>query len=525
MGLAHPICLPMEFISIFNDVLGPVMRGPSSSHTAGAYRIGKVARELLGGKPASVCCTFDPKGSMAPTYIPLGVDLAFASGIMGWSMLDDRYMDSLDRAADAGVRIDFKIEPLTESSHPNGARIDLESNEGEKLSTVAEAIGGGLIRFTRLEDWPIALDGKSHHFLVELEGQAEANVATKLKSQALVSEIDRAEHEGRLLLHARSLDAVGPETKRQIETTEGVDRVWSTPPVFFVQRGEALFASAEEMISQAAERKLSLGEMALAYESALLGMSEAEAVEEMLRRYDVMAGSVRGGLDDDQVDMLLLRPTASRVYEADAKGKLPIGGLHTRAAARAMAVMHVCNSRGVVCAAPTGGSAGVLPGTVFTLAEEKGVPRDKIALALFAASAIGLIMARRATFAAEIAGCQVEIGVAGAMAATAVVEAAGGNARLAADAAAVALQNTMGSVCDPVQGACEVPCHTRNAVAASSAFVCADLVLGGYYNPVPLDETIDASYAVGKALPSTLRCTAAGGIAVAPSALSIRRLR
>lgn len=516
---------PMEFISIFNDVLGPVMRGPSSSHTAGAYRIGKVARELLGGKSASVCCTFDPKGSMAPTYIPLGVDLAFASGLMDWSMLDERYIDSLERAGDAGVRIEFKIEPLTESSHPNGARINLTSTEGERLSTVAEAIGGGVIRFTRLGGWPITLDGKSNHLLVELTGSAEADVATSLKDLALVSEIERAEREDKVLLHARSRDAVGPEKKKQIETAEGVHRVWSTRPVFFVQRGETLFTSAEEMITQASERKLSLGEMALAYESSLLGMSQEEAVEEMLRRYDVMEGSVRGGLDDGQVDMLLLRPTASLVYEADAKGKLPIGGIHTRAAARAMAVMHVCNSRGVVCAAPTGGSAGVVPGTVVTLAEEKNVPRDKVALSLFAASAIGLIMARRATFAAEIAGCQVEIGVAGAMAAAAVVEAAGGNAQVAADAAAVALQNTMGSVCDPVQGTCEVPCHTRNAVAAANAFVCADLVFGGYYNPVPLDETIDASYAVGKALPSSLRCTAAGGIAVAPSALSIPRLR
>jgi len=102
---------------------------------------------------------------------------------------------------------------------------------------------------------------------------------------------------------------------------------------------------------------------------------------------------------------------------------------------------------------------------------------------------------------------------------------AGGGAQQATDAAAIALQNTMGTVCDPVHGACEIPCHTRNAVAAASAFVCADLVLGGYRNAIPLDETIDASFAVGKALPRELRCTAAGGLAVTPSALSMVRLR
>jgi L-serine dehydratase len=210
---------------------------------------------------------------------------------------------------------------------------------------------------------------------------------------------------------------------------------------------------------------------------------------------------------------------------AQSAKKVAIGGLHTRAAARAMAVMHTCNSRGVVCAAPTGGSAGVIPAVIITLAEEFNLSDEDTVRLLFAAGAIGLIVARRSGFAAEIAGCQVEIGAAGAMAAAAVVEFAGGTVRQATDAAAISLQNTMGSICDPVQGTCEIPCHTRNAVAAANAFVCADLVLGGYHNPIPLDETLDASLSVGKMLPCELRCTARGGIAVAPSALKMKSRR
>jgi len=254
-------------------------------------------------------------------------------------------------------------------------------------------------------------------------------------------------------------------------------------------------------------------------------MAGAEELEEKPDRNRVMEASIEAGLDDDRSDMLLLRPTASQVFQAEKAQAVAIGGIHTRAAARALAVMHCCNSRGVVCAAPTGGSAGTVPGVVVSLVEERGLSHRQTALALFAASAVGLIVARRATFAAELAGCQVEIGVSGAMAAAAVVEAVGGSARQAADAAAISLQNTMGSPCDPVAGTCEVPCHTRNAVAASSAFTCADLILGGYANPIPLDETIDASFEVGKALPSELRCTAKGGCAVTPSALGIPRLR
>jgi L-serine dehydratase len=268
-----------------------------------------------------------------------------------------------------------------------------------------------------------------------------------------------------------------------------------------------------------------LGETALAYEAKILGLSEQEVLEEVRRRYEIMRDSVRRGLAGRGLRMRLLRPSAGKIFRCEARAGLPLGGLHTRAAARAMAAMHVSNSMGVVCAAPTGGSAGVLPGVAVTLAEEKKLDREEIALALLAASAVGLLVARRATFAAEVAGCQVEIGAAGAMAAAAVVEAAGGSPGQALAAAAVSLQNTMGSVCDLVQGTCEIPCHTRNAVAASSAFVCADLVLGGYRNPIPLDETIDAAYASGRMLPAELRCTALGGIASTPSALSLPRLR
>jgi L-serine dehydratase len=186
-----------------------------------------------------------------------------------------------------------------------------------------------------------------------------------------------------------------------------------------------------------------------------------------------------------------------------------------------MAVMHINSGGGVVCAAPTAGSAGVIPGVLVSLVEDKGLSIQEAGFALCAASAIGLVIANRATFAAEVAGCQVEIAAAGAMAAAAVVETAGGTAAQAVDAAAISFQNTMGLVCDPVQGSVEIPCHTRNAVAASSAFLCADLVLGGYTNPIPLDDTMDAVYAVGQMLPRELKCTALGGLSLAPSALNM----
>ena len=238
-----------------------------------------------------------------------------------------------------------------------------------------------------------------------------------------------------------------------------------------------------------------------------------------------MRAAVHDGLGSDLAPMQLLQHRAADIFAAEAAGKTAVGGLHTRAAARALAAMQVNCGMGVVCSAPTAGSAGVLPAVLTTLIEEKKASDEAIARALLAAGAIGVIVAERATFAAETAGCQVEIGAAGAMAAAAVVDFAQGTAAQAADAAAISFQNTMGSVCDLVQGIVEIPCHTRNAAAASSAFVCADMILGGYENPIPLDDTIDAVFAVGKALPRELKVTALGGLAATPSARRLKRLR
>jgi len=516
----------MKPISILNDVLGPVMRGPSSSHTAGPFFIGTLARGLLGEEPVSVTFAFDPGGSFAEVYHQQGTDLGFAAGMMGWSITDERFPRVLDLAAAQGLRVEFVVELLPGADHPNTVEIRMHSRGGRRLRAVAQSIGGGAVVFTQVAGWPVRLTGDAHEVLVELDGSAEPAVRALLaRDGEALGQVERQARNGEVLLHARRAAELEPGTRAEIEALPGVHEVWTAPPVFFVQRGEPLFDSAAGMVELAERRGRSLGQIALAYEATLLGLAEEDVIGEVARRFEVMRAAVGRGLAEEPPPMQLLRPSARRVYRAEAEGQVAVGGIHTRAAARAMAVMHVNGGAGVVCAAPTAGAAGTVPGVAVTLAEEFDLRPEQAALALLAGSAVGLVIRTRATFAAEVAGCQVEIGAAGAMAAAAVVEVAGGSARQAADAAAIALQNTMGSICDPVQGIVEIPCHTRNAVAASSAFVCADLILGGYANPIPLDETVDAVYAVGQMLPRELKCTALGGLSLAPSALAMPRLR
>ena len=276
----------MEFVSIFNDVLGPVMRGPSSSHTAGGYRIGLIVRELLDEKPASVRVTFDPERSMAPTYQPLGVDLAFTAGLMGWSMLDKRYLAASERAEAEGVSVTYEIEPLEPTDHPNGMLIEAASVSGRRLRVLAESVGGGNVRIVRVDDWPVDFDGKTGLVLVETDAESGPDLA------GLLSEPRRQVEGASVLLTAPTETLTDPDALSVLQALPGITNIWVISPVFFVRKGVALFESAEEMVTMAEKRGLSLGETALIYESELLGITEAEAVDEYLRRHTRKLGEL-----------------------------------------------------------------------------------------------------------------------------------------------------------------------------------------------------------------------------------------
>ncbi len=513
----------MKAVSIFNHVLGPVMRGPSSSHTAGAYHIGSMARSILGETPAKAVLSFDPEGSYAATYQPQGADRGFAMGLMDKPLTDDSFFTALQDAAGRGMDLRYEIQPLSGAEHPNTTQMSLAAEDGSPLELVAKSIGGGAVEITRIDGREVRFDGTSHEAFVEIPAErGEAALNLLGEDGALLETPVSTPVNGVARFSARRHQALPPNFRDSLRRIDDRAQIWESAPVYFVATGEPLFASAAELVKLAEERGISLGEAALAHEAQLLGLSEGEVIAEMLCRYDVMAKSVERGLDPEFSGLQLLPSCAGSIFQAEADGKLSVRSLHTRAAARALAVMHVDGAMGVVCAAPTGGSAGVIPGTLVTLAEERNLTREQIARALLASGAIGMILAIRGTFAAEIAGCQVEIGASGAMAAAAVVDAVGGSAKQACDAAAIAFQNTMGTVCDLLHGMVEIPCHTRNGAAAANAFVNADLVLGGYTNFIPLDETIDAVYAVGLSMPSELRCTSKGGLAVTPSARALQ---
>ena len=192
-------------------------------------------------------------------------------------------------------------------------------------------------------------------------------------------------------------------------------------------------------------------------------------------------------------------------------------GMH-KAAQYAMSVLEVNASMGLIVAAPTAGSAGVLPGMLFALQDRYNISDERLIDALFNAGAIGYLAMRNATVAGAVGGCQAEVGIASAMAASAAVELMGGTPAQCLDAASTVLMNMLGLVCDPVGGLVEYPCQNRNAAGVANALVAAELSLAGIHQFIPFDEMLDTMYAVGRRIPIELRETALGGCAATPSA-------
>ena len=512
----------MTTASILNNVIGPVMPGSSSSHTAGPYHIAKMCRSMMGELPSEISFTFEPASSIAEVYHEQGSDLALIMGTLDLPLTDSRFKKALDIFPEFGTEIKFIIKSFPESCHPNSIKIEARLRDGSSFSAVADSTGGGALLFRRLNGWEVEMTGDAYYVSVEVPLERSASVKGLLEKFGSVA-VSENEERAMLLLSASA--PADPELIKKIRSEGETFSCLCAVPVFFPVRGKRIFTSGEAMVKYAEEKGLTLGEAALEFESALLCMPKETLDAEMDRRLQVMIDSVTLGLSDNSPQMFLLDASAKKIMEAEKEGRLALGGIHTRAAARAMAAMQVNSGQGIVCAAPTGGSAGVIPGVMVTMLQDMKIPRKDVVRSMWAAGAIGWVLATRGTFAAEVCGCQVEIGAAGAMGAGAVVEAVGGSPRQAADAGAIMFQNAMGLVCDLVQATVEIPCHTRNGSFASQAFICADMILGGYYNAVNIDDTVDAVYSSGRMLPLELRCTSLGGMAVTPSALSMPRKR
>lgn len=552
------------------DIIGPIMVGPSSSHTAGALRIARMARRLLSAAPARADITL--YGSFAHTGTGHGTDKALVAGLLGLEADDLRIRDSFFLAKGAGLEFAFTraTDAQAEAAgveHPNTVDMRIVDADGERIDVRGVSVGGGAAAIRRIDGVDVDISGKRTSVVVSQRDErgvlahiarclsdAAVNIATTRMYRTrrgahayTVMEVDgsvpaRAKEEieqDPRVMGVRVIPADGPEGG-MIGDGAAVDGRDDAAAAGSEQNGGAAGGMTDRQIEAAEERfarcdfttgaellalcgreGCSIAQAMAAREEALAALDGADAgTDEYLARVlDVMRASTEKPLREPEQSIGgLIGGEAHDSAAACARPDAVIDGIAADAMVRAMAVLETNACMGRIVATPTAGSSGVLPGVLFALQNGKGFDDATLRAGVLTASAVGYLAARNATVSGAEGGCQAEVGTAAAMAAAAAVEMAGGTPAAALDAASNALCALMGLVCDPVGGLVEIPCQKRNGSAAAVALTCAQIALAGVPNLVPFDETVAAMDAVGRTLPATLRETALGGIAAAPSA-------
>jgi L-serine dehydratase len=503
--------------SIFNDVVGPVMRGPSSSHSAASVRIGRLARDLCGGAPDSVLIDFDTEGSLAMTHTSQGSDIGLFAGLLGWEADDARLPDSAAALKAAGIELEMRTAKLNDP-HPNTYRLTMRKGSLDH-SLIALSTGGGMIEVIEIDGTPVALHGDYAVTLLDVADNGESTAAI-LNARDDMDEVQIAGTAPvRVICKAQGF--VSDEDLTGMPAVNRVRRLGAVLPVLSRRGLTVPFLHASEMVASGDPTQHKLSDFALEYECARGGIASEAVLEQMRKILVIVRGGVQEGLaGTEYADRIL--PRQSNGFAAMLEsGKLLDGGILNRAILYVTALMEVKSSMGVIVAAPTAGSCATFPATCLAAAEIQGSSEDEILRAMMAAGLIGVFTSTRSSFAAEVGGCQAETGAGAAMAAAALVELAGGTAAQGLGAASQALQNVLGLVCDPIANRVEAPCLGRNVAGAANALACANMALAGYDHLIPLDEVLDAHRAISENMPRELRCTALGGLSVTPTSKAI----
>lgn len=511
--------------SIFNDVIGPVMIGPSSSHTAASVRIGRMLRQMANKNPRKVIFEFEPNGSLATTYHGQGSDFGLVGGLLGYETYDTRIVDSLKEAKALGMEVKFNVAEY-EADHPNTYKTTLIDACGNEINATFISTGGGMIELIEIEGVKISATGGFYETIIVLEDTSEKNahefekcISEKLKEYDFINL-----HEGacRFVINIKTQEKINEEFINDFKNSSFVKKIFELSPVLPVKsqkKYDILFNNAKDIEKIAEEKNLSLWEIAVAYESAIGGISKQEAYDKMKEIVNIISNSIEKGKKGTYYDDRILGHQSGYLEKEGLK--LIPGDVFNSIIKHVTLLMEIKSSMGVIVAAPTAGSCGAVPGSIIGTAKELGLDDHEITKAMLSAGIIGVLIADKSTFAAEVCGCQAECGSGSGMAAAGLVQLMGGSAKQCIDAASMALQNVFGLVCDPVADRVEVPCLGKNVMAGTNAMAAANMVLAGFDKVIPLDETIESLYKVGTMLPPELRCTGNGGLSITKTSKSI----
>ncbi len=495
------------------DIVGPFMIGPSSSHTAGAVRIGLMAGQLTAYDPVEIRLQFH--GSLAEVYHTHFTDAGTLAGLMGFSVDDERIRQAFEIAGKRGVSVRCEKVNIP-NAHPSTIIVIQKSRTGKPSTVRSKTIGGGNIIVEEIDGHAVEMTG-DHHEILYVGGEEE-------KASALLGSTWNhiISKEGTYTQFRSDVVSI-EEAERAIRSLSSIGQAAYFKPVVEGKGfGLDFFDRMEDLLRQAERGELSVGRTVIEYEKKNTNKDEEWVRSRMQRCLDVMREAGYRGISEIQKTVAgLVSGDAPLLERARREGRTISGSALVRASALALAAAEVNAALGRVVACPTAGACGTLGGAVIALAEEKGLPDSKAIEALFAAAGVGLIIAEHAMISGAIGGCQAECGAASAMAAAALVELSEGTPDQLGQAVAISLKNILGLVCDPVAGMVEVPCIKRNAGAVANAFIAADIALAGIRSVIPPDEVIDALREVGELMDPRLRDTLGAGLSKTPTAQKI----
>lgn len=542
------------------DVIGPFMVGPSSSHTAGALRIALMTRRLLGAQPVEA--TFTLYGSFAHTYYGHGTDRALVAGLLGLAPDDLRVRDSFKLAEEAGLAFSFRPDDKTQTSHPNTVDIRVKDANGTVTEVRGESIGGGAAQITAINGVDVMLTGQYHSLVVKQKdvrgvlafiaacvAEMEVNIATTKLFRERKGDVAYTVMETddpiptaiaqmltanpkilavRIVPSDRSAESNAPVSEEQALEEGQVPTGFGAG--LSAHEAQLLFESMDfktgvELLSFAERENMPMSDAICRRERAMLaslGIAVDDTHHYLGEALKVMRQSATGPLTDPKKSMGgLIGGEAQKLWQRIEAKEAFGDSLQTRAVMYAQAVLETNASMGRIVAAPTAGSAGVVPAVLMALQDVYHFTDEQLARGLANAGAIGMLIMENASVSGAEGGCQAEVGSASAMAASAAVELMGGTPAQCLEAAAIAIAGLLGLVCDPIGGLVEAPCQKRNATGAANALAAAQLALAGIDSYVGFDETVTAMYAVGRSLPFELRESALGGLAATPTACQL----
>lgn len=508
---------------IFNDVIGPVMRGPSSSHTAASWRAAKMSMDILNEPLKKAIIEFDKNGAWAPNYREQGTTVGIDGGLLGIEMTDDRMKFTEKVAQEMEVSINYEISSF-KTNHVNTVRINLESINGNQIQVLAVSLGGGSVEVREINGFEVSMCGDYYELLIfnKKSDPFPENLKSIFPSNKTINE---SFNDDKRLINVKFSKEISNKALQKLKETIIFDKLLIVHPVLPVISGNEIelpFSSVESMLNYAEEKNLDLAAIGLLYEKCQSGLDEVEVVNKMKYIVDIIENSIKTGLAGTKYEDRILPQQSHLIDKAHKKGKILKNSIINKIIENVSAIMESKSAMEVVVANPTAGSCGAVGGVLRAVADDINATKDELIQAYFATGIIGAYFAQGPGFSAEEHGCQVECGASAGMAAAGIVQLFGGTARQAVDAASMAIQNMIGLVCDPIADRVEAPCLGKNVSAAVNALSSATMSCAGYNALIPLNEVIETVSSVSSQMPTCVKCTGKGGLAITKTACMIK---